>query len=82
MLSRFISTHLARHGVAALFVQMAYYGPRRPAGSKLRLMSTNIPMTTEAVTQTVLDLRGRRCMAGLAAGDRPQAAGNKRDEPW
>jgi dienelactone hydrolase len=56
-LSRHISAHLASQGVAGLFVQMAYYGPRRPPGSKLRLMSTNIPHTVAAVTQTVLDLR-------------------------
>jgi cephalosporin-C deacetylase-like acetyl esterase len=36
---------------------MAYYGPRRPPGSKLRLLSTNIPHTIEAVRQTVLDIR-------------------------
>lgn len=56
-LSRHISTYLASNGVAGLFVQMAYYGPRRPAGSKLRLMSPNLPHTVAAVTQTVLDLR-------------------------
>jgi dienelactone hydrolase len=57
MLSRHISAYLAQQGVAGLFVQMAYYGPRRPPGSKLRLMSPNLKRTTEAVTQTVLDLR-------------------------
>jgi dienelactone hydrolase len=56
MLSRHISNHLARHGVAALFVQMAYYGPRR-AGSKWKLLTTDVQHTTEAVTQTVQDLR-------------------------
>lgn len=56
-LSRHISTYLAQNGVAALFVQMAYYGPRRPQGSKLRLMSPNLSHTIAAVTQTVLDLR-------------------------
>jgi dienelactone hydrolase len=57
MLSRHISTYLAQHRIAGLFVQMAYYGPRRPRGSKLRLMSPNLKRTTAAVTQTVLDLR-------------------------
>ncbi len=61
MLSRHISNHFARHGVAGLFVQMAYYGPRRPAGSKLRLLSPNLPHTIKAVTQTVLDLRVAAC---------------------
>lgn len=56
-LSRTISTVLAQNKIAALFVQMAYYGPRRPAGSKLRLMSPNIGQTVEAVRQTVLDMR-------------------------
>jgi dienelactone hydrolase len=57
MLSRYICTHLATYGVAGLFVQMAYYGPRRPPGSRLRLMSPNLKHTSAAVTQTVLDLR-------------------------
>ena len=41
-------------GVAGLFVQMAYYGPRRPAGSNLRLMTPDLKKTTEGVRQTVL----------------------------
>jgi dienelactone hydrolase len=57
MLSRNMATVFARNGVAALFVQMAYYGPRRPANSKRRLLSPNIAQTVAAVTQTVLDLR-------------------------
>jgi dienelactone hydrolase len=57
MLSRHIANHLARHGVAGLFVQMAYYGPRKPPGTRLKLMTTDIKHTTAAVTQTVLDLR-------------------------
>src|SRR5262249_49533724 len=55
--SRLMATHLPRHRIAALFVQMAYYGPRRPAGSKLRLLSVNFPHTLGAIRQTVLDLR-------------------------
>jgi dienelactone hydrolase len=57
MLSRHMATYLAQNGVAGLFVQMAYYGPRRPPGSSLRLMSPNLKQTSAAVTQTVLDLR-------------------------
>lgn len=56
-LSRTISTVLAQSNIAALFVQMAYYGPRRPPGSSLRLMSPSISHTVEAVRQTVLDIR-------------------------
>ena len=64
-LSRGIATHLAQKGIAGLFVQMAYYGPRRPPGSKLRLLSTNLVHSMEAVRQTVLDLR--RATAWLEA---------------
>jgi dienelactone hydrolase len=56
-LSRMIAAYLAQHRVAALFVQMAYYGPRRPLNSKLRLMSPDLAQTTAAVRQTVLDCR-------------------------
>lgn len=56
-LSRTISAYLAQQKVAALFVQMAYYGPRRPAGSDLRLMTTDVNHTLGAIRQTVLDVR-------------------------
>ena len=56
-LSRGIATRLAQKGIAGLFVQMAYYGPRRPPGSRLRLLSTNIGQSMNAVRQTVLDMR-------------------------
>src|SRR5207302_5433396 len=56
-LSRTIAHCLAQSQIAALFVQMAYYGPRRPPGSKLRLLSTNIARTMDAIRQTVLDIR-------------------------
>ncbi len=56
-LSRMISTQLARKGVHALFVQMAYYGPRKPKGTNLKLLSTDILQTVKGVQQTVQDLR-------------------------
>jgi dienelactone hydrolase len=49
-------------------VQMAYYGPRRPPGSRLRLLSADIPRTLAAVRQTVLDLRA----AAGWMGSRPE----------
>src|SRR5262249_40782239 len=55
--SRTIATHLAQHRIAGLFVQMAYYGPRRPPGSKLRLLSLDYRHTLAAIRQTVLDVR-------------------------
>jgi dienelactone hydrolase len=56
-LSRVIARHLAQNGVGTLFVQMAYYGPRRPPNSPLRLLSTDLEHSFAAVRQTVLDLR-------------------------
>jgi dienelactone hydrolase len=56
-LSRIIATHLAQNRIAALFVQMAYYGPRRPPSSDLRLLTPNYQHTMAAVRQTVLDIR-------------------------
>ena len=56
-LSRTIATVLAQNGLGALFVQMAYYGPRRPPGSPLRLLSMDYPHSMAAVRQTVLDIR-------------------------
>jgi dienelactone hydrolase len=56
-LSRRIAAYLAQHKVCALFVQMAYYGPRRPPGSRLRLLMPDVDHSMAAVRQTVLDLR-------------------------
>ncbi len=67
-LSRTLSTFLAQKGVAALFVQMAYYGPRRPPGSKLRLLMPDIDHSLGAIRQTVLDLRA----AAAWLGSRPE----------
>jgi dienelactone hydrolase len=67
-LSRSIATYLAQKGIAGLFVQMAYYGPRRPPNSRVRLLSTDLKLTADAVRQTVLDLR---CAAAWLAS-RPE----------
>jgi dienelactone hydrolase len=56
-LARVQANMLAQHGVAALFVRMAYYGPRRPKSERVRLLSTDIPRTLDAIRQTVLDCR-------------------------
>lgn len=56
-LSKFQSSFLAKKGIACLFVQMAYYGPRRPAKSKVRLLMPDIDHSLGAVRQTVLDVR-------------------------
>jgi dienelactone hydrolase len=56
-LSRTIASQLARQKIACLFMQMAYYGPRRPKDNSARLLSPNIQQTMEAIKQTVLDVR-------------------------
>ncbi len=56
-LSRGLGTALAARGIGGLFVQMAYYGPRRPPNTKLKLLSPDINLTQAAFRQTVLDLR-------------------------
>lgn len=64
-LSRMIAAHLAQNGIGGLFVQMAYYGPRRSRGSRVRLLSADVRHTLAAVRQTVLDLR--RATAWMAS---------------
>ena len=56
---------LAQNGIGALVVYMAYYGPRRPEGEKVRLLSMDIDHSVNAITQTALDCR--RAAAWLAA---------------
>jgi dienelactone hydrolase len=72
-LSRGIATYLAQKGIAGLFVQMAYYGPRRPPGSKLRLLMPDINHSLAAVRQTVLDLR----VATAWMASRPELDGKR-----
>jgi dienelactone hydrolase len=57
LVARAESMWLAQHGVAGMVVYMAHYGPRRPPGSKTRLVSTDIPKTVAGVQQTVQDVR-------------------------
>jgi dienelactone hydrolase len=64
-LGRMQATLLAQHNIAALFVQMAYYGPRRPAGKSVHLLMPDIEHSVEATRQTVLDVR--RAAAWLAS---------------
>ena len=44
---------LAQHGIAAMTVTMAYYGPRRPAESRMRLLTPDIDRSIANVRQTV-----------------------------
>ncbi len=64
-LSRVFCNTLAQRGVAALFLKMPYYGPRREPGSSRRMISPDPHETVEGMTQAVLDIR--RATAWLAA---------------
>ena len=57
VVSRGEAVWLAQNGVASLFVYMAHYGPRRPPGSRVRMISPNVERTLAAIRQTVLDCR-------------------------
>lgn len=57
LLSRTVANHLAQHGVAALFVKMPYYGPRRDRTSPRRMISHDPHETVAGMTQAVLDIR-------------------------
>ena len=65
LLAETVASHLARNGVAALFVKMPFYGPRRRAGSPRRMISEDPRETVKGMTQAVLDIR--RAAAWLGA---------------
>ncbi len=56
-LSRTFATALAHRGVAALFVIMPYYGPRRPPEANVRMVSADPSQTVAGMTQAVKDIR-------------------------
>ena len=64
-LARLFCRSLAQQGVAALFVKMPYYGPRRTPGSPARMVSLDPEATVRGMTQAVLDIR--QAAAWLAA---------------
>ncbi len=70
-LSRLFCNRMAQQGVAALFVKMPFYGPRRGDGVKRRMISANPDETVEGMTQAVLDIR--RATAWLAAREEVDA---------
>ena len=55
--SRMVATSLAQKRIAALALRMPYYGERRPAGSRLRMINLDFDHSMESVRQTVLDVR-------------------------
>ncbi len=64
-LARLFCRRLASSGVAALFLKMPYYGPRRTPGSSARMISDDPQSTVDGMRQAVLDIR--RGAAWLAA---------------
>lgn len=71
-LSRLFCRALADKGVAALFLKMPYYGPRRDPDFPNRMVSDNPRESVEGMTQAVLDIR--RASAWLAS--RPEVDAN------
>lgn len=57
VVSRAQALWLAQHDIPALIVYMAYYGPRRPAGSKERLICPDVEKSVGNITQTIKDCR-------------------------
>jgi dienelactone hydrolase len=71
--SRMIAQYIAAKGIAGLCVHMPYYGPRRPPGSRLRMISSDYEHSMEAVRQAVLDMR----VAGAWLAARPEIDPNR-----
>jgi dienelactone hydrolase len=65
LVSRGAAMWLAQNGVAAMAITMPYYGPRRPAEGRHRMLTPDVGQSVENVRQTVLDCR--RAVAWLAA---------------
>jgi len=57
VLSRYMAARMADRGVAALFVQLPYYGKRRPEGQRRRFLSGDIDRTALAMRQGACDVR-------------------------
>lgn len=56
-LARLFCHSLNQRGIAALFVKMPYYGPRRIPGVPRRMIAEDPRETVEGMTQAVLDIR-------------------------
>lgn len=73
-LSRFMAARLADHGIAALFIQLPYYGKRKPADSPdVKFLGADMNRSYQAMRQGVMDIR--RGFAWLAS--RPEVDDTK-----
>jgi dienelactone hydrolase len=73
IVSRAIATILASQEVAALCVHLPYYGPRRPAGERVRFINADLKHSMDSIRQAVLD---NRCAAAWLAS-RPEIDAKK-----
>jgi dienelactone hydrolase len=73
IVSHAIATILTSQGIAALCVHMPYYGPRRPADAKVRLVTPDIEHSLQGIRQAVLD---NRCATAWLAS-RPEIDGKR-----
>jgi dienelactone hydrolase len=74
-LARVFCNTLAQNGVAALFLKMPYYGPRRDPDNPRRMISTNARETVEGMTQAILDIRQATAWLAARAEIDPQRLG-------
>lgn len=56
-LSRMFCRQLSQNGVAALFVKLPYYGPRRQPDSPARMIAADPRQTVAGMRQGILDIR-------------------------
>jgi dienelactone hydrolase len=74
-LSRLFCNNLAQRGVAALFLKMPYYGPRRDPASPRRMISPKPDETVEGMTQAILDIRRGAAWLGAREEVNPDELG-------
>ena len=74
-LSRLFCRSLASRNVAALFVKMPHYGPRREPGSTARMVSLDPRETVRGMTQAVLDVRRAAAWLGAQESVDPEQLG-------
>lgn len=74
-LSRLFCNNLAQRGVAALFLKMPYYGPRRDPASPRRMISPKAEETVEGMTQAILDIRRGAAWLGSREEVNPEELG-------
>jgi dienelactone hydrolase len=74
-LSRAFCNALALNRCAALFVKMPYYGPRRPAGVNIRMISADADQTVAGMRQAILDIRRARAFLASQSEVDPDQTG-------